>query len=323
MKKVNYEMIESSFYRTFSFLSIISFLFLLGCEKKPTNNATPNPGSPVYPVLDDVPAWSPDGSTIAYHHFHYTKIDSATGGSLCDYDSSGIWFINPDGFNKRMFLKGSDDPDWSPDGQWLAFVQGSQIYKIKVTGDSLTQLTFEGNNFFPDWSPDGEKIVYDSNVGSSVGGYSIWIMNDDGSHKTDLGYGRCADWAPDGKELTYVGLGGEIYRVDLIGNKFIQLTFFNSYTDPRCPAFSPDGSKIVFGCAASNSGLWVMNADGRNHMLLATDWCNSHSWSSDGIKIVYNSCRGEYSPTNGTLWIMNADGTDKQPLTFGPVGGAR
>ncbi|OQY27350.1 MAG: hypothetical protein B6244_10840 [Candidatus Cloacimonetes bacterium 4572_55] len=53
-------------------------------------------------------------------------------------------------------------PDWSPDGQWLAFMMNAQIYKVKADGDSLTQLTHEGRNFFPDWGPDGQWIAYDN-----------------------------------------------------------------------------------------------------------------------------------------------------------------
>ncbi|MBW8003653.1 MAG: hypothetical protein FVQ80_16855 [Planctomycetes bacterium] len=38
---------------------------------------------------------------------------------------------------------------WSPDGEWIVFEEGSHIYRIKVNGDSLAQLTFQGHNFFP------------------------------------------------------------------------------------------------------------------------------------------------------------------------------
>ena len=302
-------------------LGLILLFLIMGCNKNPVYEGI-SPGPIIYPVIDDFPAWSPEGSTIAYHHFHYTYIDSATGRGGYDYDSTGIWFISPDGSNNRMFLKDGDLPDWSPDGKWIAFVRGAQIYKIMVNGDSLTQLTSEGRNFFPDWSPDGKKIAYDSNAKSPVGGYSIWIMDADGTHKYDKGFGRFADWSPDGRELTYIGLGGEVYRVDLSINKQIQLT--SSYGDARCPIFSPDGGQIAFGSAASNYGLWVMNIDGSNQRLLTEYWSESHSWSPDGTKIVYTYYKRKlYSSTNGTLWLMNADGSNQKPLTFGLMGGAK
>ncbi len=37
----------------------------------------------------------------------------------------------------------------SPDGEWIVFEEGAHIYRIKVNGDSLAQLTFQGRNFSP------------------------------------------------------------------------------------------------------------------------------------------------------------------------------
>ena len=50
---------------------------------------------------------------------------------------------------------------WSPDGEWIVFDEGSQIYKIKVNGDSLAQLTFQGRNFFPpgDLTGSGSRMT--------------------------------------------------------------------------------------------------------------------------------------------------------------------
>ena len=56
-------------------------------------------------------------------------------------------------------------PSWGSSG-WIAFTQASapnwNIWKVKANGDSLTQLTFNGNSFRPIWSPDGTEIGYES-----------------------------------------------------------------------------------------------------------------------------------------------------------------
>ena len=61
-------------------------------------------------------------------------------------------------------LSGSKS-SWGTSG-WIAFTQASapnwNIWKVKANGDSLTQLTFNGNSFRPLWSPDGTQIGYET-----------------------------------------------------------------------------------------------------------------------------------------------------------------
>lgn len=94
---------------------------------------------PGFRATDFQPAWSPDGKTIAYIHGDTT------------FESTGIYLIDTNGTNKRILFSSPSaySPTWSPDGEWIAFSDNAQIYKIKVNGDSLTQLTKFGNNFFP------------------------------------------------------------------------------------------------------------------------------------------------------------------------------
>jgi hypothetical protein len=53
---------------------------------------------------------------------------------------------------------------------------------INVDGTNLTRLTHSigPGNTQPAWSPDGEKIAFNS------GGYSLWIMNSDGSNQVQV-----------------------------------------------------------------------------------------------------------------------------------------
>ena len=61
--------------------------------------------------------------------------------------------------------KSSQQPAWSPDGQWLAFVSDRdgkrQIYRIAIAGGEAERLTSgeEGVNSFA-WSPDGTRIAF-------------------------------------------------------------------------------------------------------------------------------------------------------------------
>jgi Tol biopolymer transport system component len=102
------------------------------------------------------------------------------------------------------------------------------------------------------------------------------------------------------------------------------------------PAWSPDGSKIVFTSDRALDGsdsqsdidnIWVMNADGSGAIpltRLTTFGADSFLpvWSPDGTKIAFESTRaldGSNAPDgpNGTfnIWVMKADGSGPIPVT--------
>lgn len=108
-------------------------------------------GGPYY-GWDVEPAWSPDGTVIA---FSSTR-DSLLGGEL--------YLVSPNGTNlTRLVLAGSDDrsPSWSPDSQRIAFDLGggplNGINLINRNGTNVVHVTNAGT--WPQWSPDGTKIA--------------------------------------------------------------------------------------------------------------------------------------------------------------------
>ena len=57
-------------------------------------------------------------------------------------------------------------PEWSPEGDKIAFVcrrNGYQLFVVSPRGGAATQLTFDGINEDPAWSPDGRYLVFSSN----------------------------------------------------------------------------------------------------------------------------------------------------------------
>lgn len=111
-----------------------------------------------FSLIDYEPSWSPDGKFIAYYH-----LDK-------EISKNGIYIISPDGRENRLWHQGAgaETPTWSPDGQWIAFSEGAQIWKKKLNGDSLTQITQAGHNFFPEWRPDKIWVAFEESVCNEV-----------------------------------------------------------------------------------------------------------------------------------------------------------
>src|SRR5262245_60105051 len=113
--------------------------------------------------FDNAPAWSPDGTRIAFQR-------GASDASRLDYSNldEDIWVVPSDGTGAARRLVGEPDsqmqPDWSPDGRWLAFGDNTGLSVIEVSDPAhvyhLHNLPGGDGRFMPRWSPDGSKIAF-------------------------------------------------------------------------------------------------------------------------------------------------------------------
>ncbi len=112
------------------------------------------------------PAWSPDGSSIAFSR----------------KETKGIFVVE---LSSKEMRRASEDrwawsPSWSPDGRSIAHVGGGgTVWVMAVDGGQVLQLTF-GDEFWdehPSWSPDGTRIVF-SRVGNEDSGmnYDLYLI---------------------------------------------------------------------------------------------------------------------------------------------------
>ena len=101
-----------------------------------------------------------------------------------------LLIIDADGLNRhRLDLQGisAGAPDWSPDGQTIAFASDiwrtdaeheSDIYTIGADGTSMRRLSTDGDRYQPAWLSDG-RILYWS-------GDRFWIMTANGEDASPL-----------------------------------------------------------------------------------------------------------------------------------------
>jgi Tol biopolymer transport system component len=137
-----------------------------------------------------VPAWSPDGTRIAYA-FQETRSTVPQGY---------IFVVNADGSGLRQLTPALDitsEPTWSPDGGRIAFqssrvfggpgqVLPSDIYTIDADGAGRTRLTFGSANgmsdLAPAWSPDGRLAFTRVQGGpTSTTPGALFVVNGDGT----------------------------------------------------------------------------------------------------------------------------------------------
>ena len=92
----------------------------------------------------ETPAWSPDGSKIAFHALFPDKVE--------------LWVVNLDGTEKQLLMMEAGLPAWSPDGTRIAFVRRTdgdgEIWSMNADGSDARQLTFNDViDGYPQWRP--------------------------------------------------------------------------------------------------------------------------------------------------------------------------
>jgi TolB protein len=149
------------------------------------------------------PAWSPDGSMIAY-------AAPALSGT-----ESGLAIMNADGSGQHRLphTDGGEYPSWSPDGKRIAFnsnLSGDHVmYIVDVDGSRVVDLSKVGEGWQVDWSPDGRSILFTSHRDHPDNYTDIYVMRPDGSGVKRLTRARAYTpaWSPDGSHIVFCAPG--------------------------------------------------------------------------------------------------------------------
>jgi Tol biopolymer transport system component len=153
------------------------------------------------------PAWSPDGTHIAFQ--------------TSEQNAYHVYTMAADGSDRQLVTQGGNDdrhPTWSPDGSTLAVDTGTELKReialLDLKSGTRSVITnLGGFASFPTWSPDGSRLsffVYQN------GALDLWTVNKDGTRALQMtqtlaseNKSQCtfachgAAWSPDGARLAY------------------------------------------------------------------------------------------------------------------------
>lgn len=204
------------------------------------------------------PAWSPDGSKIAYVSFH-TKRSEIFVQTLATGQRQSV----------SAFPGINGAPAFSPDGGRLAMTlskDGSpDIYVLNLGSRALTRLTSGLSiDTEPTWSPDGSTIVFTSDQGGKPQLYTVPSSGGRATRLTFQGdYNARGRFSSDGRNLAMVNGNRGRYRIAVMDIASKTVTLLSEGNLDESPSFAPNGSMILF--AANRGGrsvLSVVSTDG-------------------------------------------------------------
>ncbi len=281
-------------------------IFLLSLESGERRRLT---SPPAECVGDNGPAFSPDGSQLAFARICSNAVYDLYLAPVAGGEARRITF-------DQQAIGGLD---WTADGGEIVFSSNRKgsfsLWRIAVAGGEPQPLTPSGDNAFRvSISRRGQRLVYaqeieDTNIWRVAGPLAADRSVAPALFISSTRREDAPRYSPDGQRIAFHSDRSgsyELWICDSEGKHAAQLTNFGG-PHVGCPRWSPDGRQIAFdSTAAGNRDIYVINADGSGLRRITTNATAEArpSWSRDGQWIYFASrISGDWQ-----VWRMPAAG---------------
>lgn len=220
--------------------------------------------------LNILPAWSPDGRSIAYVSYRQGSPNIYLASIFEGKSTANLTGERP---GYQAFA-----PSFSPDGKRVAFASNRSgnmdVWVTNLDGTGARRLTTSpASDTAPVWSPTGQQLAFTSDRSGSP---QIYLMDSEGLNLQRLttvgGYNDAPAWNPSKlySEIAYTARleagGFDIAVVDFATRQVRQIT--QGRGSCEYPSWAPNGRHLVFSC--NRAGTWQITVADREGRSLRT-----------------------------------------------------